>query len=353
MINPKILGVSMEMLRVMQEVFPPQYLDFLYTGLLDPGDVIEMLMLELIKNTYYEKAEKHSMKYFFEKYGIDEVDQRMRYSRIQSYIMKYRQKEYDDYVARYGKDTPVIKKLIPPDMSDMKTKIEGYKLTEMNFFETTTILENEFTKAVTEKRLIDSKKVSNERFVEIVSQYDLVIQELNEKWGKSAEDTVFSSIAAFTLEWKYPVHFLYEVARRMEELGIPSFPDQRGRLSTFCAEISVESLLDFKFHIHSRMVTVRDRYIELMLTEPEGSDLFDAEQRAYLEGLAIVSQMSRQMTMDDIMIGEWFLDHTNEEDWAAFFSDYNVFAFINDEPKTWTNKRIRYFRECLKLLTTR
>ena len=49
-----------------------------------------------------------------------------------------------------------MEELLPPDMSDMKNKLDGYKLTEMNFFETTTILENEFTKAVTEHRLTNS-----------------------------------------------------------------------------------------------------------------------------------------------------------------------------------------------------
>ena len=52
---------------------------------------------------------------------------------------------------------------IASDMSDMKTKLDGYQLTEMNF-ELTTILENEFTKAFTELRLIDSKKIPNARF---------------------------------------------------------------------------------------------------------------------------------------------------------------------------------------------
>ena len=51
---------------------------------------------------------------------------------------------------------PEMEELLPPDMSDMKNKLDGYKLTEMNFFETTTILENEFTKAVTEHRLTNS-----------------------------------------------------------------------------------------------------------------------------------------------------------------------------------------------------
>lgn len=88
----------------------------------------------------------------------------MRYSRIQSYVQKYRKKEYDFRTRESGFAwVSDISELLPPDMSDMKIKLEGYQLSEMNFFELTTILDNEFTKAFTEHRLIDSKKISNER----------------------------------------------------------------------------------------------------------------------------------------------------------------------------------------------
>ena len=71
-------------------------------------------------------------------------------------------REYLDFVFA-GLLVSDISELLPPDMSDMKIKLEGYQLSEMNFFELTTILDNEFTKAFTEHRLIDSKKISNER----------------------------------------------------------------------------------------------------------------------------------------------------------------------------------------------
>ena len=160
-----------------------------------------------------------------------------------------------------------------------------------------TILEYEFTKAFTELRLIDSKKISNAKFKNIIAQYDSVVCMLNSRWVKTDEDTVYTSLATFTLEWKYPVNFLFAVARRMEELGISEFPDQKSRLASFCADIHCESMLNYKFFTHSRMVTVRDRYIDLMLTEPKGSLLFEAEQRAFLEGLGIVSQLVSHMTI--------------------------------------------------------
>lgn len=351
MLNNKMMAVAMTILETMMKVFPQEHLDFIFCGLLDPGDVVEMVMLDLIKRTYDKTEEKHALRYFYEKYGITEMDQIMRYSRIQSYVMKYRQREYNIRSKEDGHEIfEEMNDLLPPDMSDMKVKLEGYKLTEMNFFELTTILEYEFTKAFTELRLIDSKKISNAKFKNIIAQYDSVVCMLNSRWVKTDEDTVYTSLATFTLEWKYPVNFFFAVARRMEELGISEFPDQKSRLASFCADIHCESMLNYKFFTHSRMVTVRDRYIDLMLTEPKGSLLFEAEQRAFLEGLRIVSQLVSHMTIDDVPIKDWFINNTTKEDWASFFMDYDIFSYIDGWEKQWTNKRIRYFRECLGML---
>lgn len=354
MANRKMYAVAMTILQTMTEVFPKEHLDFMFVGLLNPADVVEMVMLNLIKRSYDKTEEKHPLRYFYDKYGITEMDQIMRYSRIQSYVMKYRQREYNIRTKEDGHEIfEEMNELLPPDMSDMKMKLKGYKLTEMNFFELTTILEHEFTKAWTELRLIDSKKVSNDKFKNIIAQYDSVICMLNGRWVKTIEDTVFTSLAAFTLEWKYPTNFLYAVAKRMEELGISEFPDQKSRLASFCADIHYESMLNYSFSTHSRMVTVRDRYIDLMLTEPKDSLLFEAEQRAFLEGLGIVSQLVSNMTIDDIPIKDWFINNTTKEDWASFFLDYDIFSYINGWEKQWTNKSIRYFRECLEMLLIR
>lgn len=310
MANNKMMGVALTILDVMQKEFPQDYLDFTFAGLLDPGDVVEAVIFELIKKTYDKTEEKHSMRYFFEKYGITEQDQIMRYSRIQSYVQKYRKREYDFRTEE--SETEVlseIKELLPPDMTDMKTKLAGYKLTEMNFFELTTILENEFTKAFTELRLIDSKKVSNDKFREIISQYDAEIDRMNCRWVKSDEEIIFNSLAAFTLEWKYPINFIYTVAERMEELGVKEFPDQKSRLATFCADIDfVSAELKTEVSTHSRMITIRDRYIDLMIQEPEGSRLFEAEQMAFFEGLTLVSLLVHNMTIDRVPIQKWFIN---------------------------------------------
>lgn len=144
--NRKMYAVAMTILQTMIDVFLKDHLDFMFAGFLDPGDIVEMVMLDLIKRSYDKTEEKHPLRYFYDKYGITEMDQIMRYSRIQSYVMKYRQREYD---IRKREDCHEIfeemNELLPPNMSDMKVKLEGYRLTEMNFFELTTILEPEFS----------------------------------------------------------------------------------------------------------------------------------------------------------------------------------------------------------------
>lgn len=350
--NNKMRRVAMTVLNVMMDAFPREYLDFVFAGLLDPGDVVETIIFNLIKKAYDEKEEKHSMRYFFEKYGITEQDQKMRYSRIQSYVQKYRKKEYDFRTRESGFVlVSDISELLPPDMSDMKIKLEGYQLSEMNFFELTTILDNEFTKAFTEHRLIDSKKISNERFKKIIDQYDTEISCMNGHWLESDETIVFNTLAAFTLEWKYPINFIYAIAKRMEDLGISEFSDQRTRLATFCADITyVSAELKMRISTHSRMIKIRDKYIDLMLQEPKGSPLFEAEQTAFLEGLTIATMLVKNMTIENVPILEWFIENTTKEDWASFFIDYDIFGHIYGREKHWSNKSIRYFRECLGMI---
>lgn len=42
MLNNKMMAVAMTILETMMKVFPQEHLDFIFCGLLDPGDVVEM-----------------------------------------------------------------------------------------------------------------------------------------------------------------------------------------------------------------------------------------------------------------------------------------------------------------------
>ena len=45
--NNKMMAVAMTILETMMKVFPPEHLDFMFCRLLNPGDVVEMVMLDL------------------------------------------------------------------------------------------------------------------------------------------------------------------------------------------------------------------------------------------------------------------------------------------------------------------
>lgn len=113
--NNKMMALAVTILETMMKVFPQEHLDFMFCGLLDPGDVVEMVMLDLIKRTYDKTEEKHALRYFYDKYGITEMDQIMRYSRIQSYVMKYRQREYNIRSKEEGHEIfEEMNDLLPP-----------------------------------------------------------------------------------------------------------------------------------------------------------------------------------------------------------------------------------------------
>ena len=344
------LGMNITRMMILR-YFPSEYLEIVFGGKLNIDDVVKMAILNIIKDLYDKKSEKHSLRYYYEKYGIDTEERQKQFTRNHEFVNKYRRYEYE-YRTAENDVFPGMDKLILPDMSSVENRIKGYKLSEMNFFEEKTILENEFTKSIVEKRLTDVKKVNNERFKEILCAYDKTIYDLSNNWEGQDKNAIFNSIAAFTLEWKYPVHFLYHVAKRMEELGITEFSDEATRLCMLCGDIRSESVLGVRYSTHSRMIHKRDSYIDLTLNEPTDSDYYITELGNFREGLFIEANLhsNHDMTVNGESLFEWFDRETEPHDWASFFRYYNVFNILLSEKKEWTNKRIRYFRRIYDLL---
>ena len=292
MANKKITYVKTKIMEFIMDYgnFLPGYIDSVFSHRLKMEDVVEMAVFELIKFTYDSTEIKHSVRYYYKKYGIiDHEDEEMLYRRILKYAQKYRLQEYNWRTnnADYYDDSD-IDLLLSPDMSDMNKRIEGYNLTEMNFFELTNMIENVFFKLIVERRLIDSKKVSNAKFKEIMSQYDEMIKCLKERSEKSVDEMVFSVIAAFTIEWKYNTMYIYNLAKNMDDQGISKFADMKNRIGCFCGDIY---FYPSEAATVNRMITVRDRYTDLVLNEPQGSEFFKEEVCAFLEGVDIVAKL--------------------------------------------------------------
>ena len=347
-VNEKMFHVEMTILKIMEDAFPEFLRNFVFaSGVITPADIVEQVVLECIKNAYEETSPKKSIRYFLQEDDLDSDDHKMRLLRIQKYVDAYRKREYDIRTkSEYRTDVDEkLSQLLPDDMSSMEGKLEGHKLTRMNFFELKTISELDLVKALTECRLVNTKKVNNDRFREIMDQYDKKIASFKEKWMQSKEDIVFYSLAGFTLEWKYAVDFVYQVATEMEKSGIKEIPDLRHRMVGFCGDIEGQSILGNLIFSHSRLLTIRQDVVAPIVNEEPGSELIEGLIREYVEALGIIGGLVQNATIGGTPIKQWFIDNTDVDDWASFFLDYDFFLFHDGSKKEWTNKRIRYARE--------
>lgn len=51
MANERMFKVSLTVLQVMMDVFPQKHLEFMFAGLLDPADIVEMVIFDVIKKS--------------------------------------------------------------------------------------------------------------------------------------------------------------------------------------------------------------------------------------------------------------------------------------------------------------
>lgn len=356
--NDKMNKVASNIFHTMPKVFPDSYLGFVFSGFIDIDDFILSVMLECAKHAYDTTLPKHSMRHFLQENNMLEVDIAMRYSRIQDYVNDYRKREYDYRMKDVNpEDVRLIehlKELLPPDMSSIEGKKEGYKLTKMNFFEMTTIWELEFCKAFTEKRLMSTKSIDNSTFVQYCQKVDEFLVDLNNRFATNDEEAVFSTMAAFTLEWKYAYDFIYYVADAMCRQNVKEIPDARRRLVALCGDIDGESMLGGSFKCHSRLLRVRKKYIDLSIEESVDSEQYEKELRRLIEAIGLVSRTCENLTIEGTRLKEWFVRNTEMGDWASICRDYDIFSYVNGVGKDWQhnrNKRIRYMREAFSVVT--
>lgn len=135
---------------------PIDHVDYLFSDMypLDPREYIDYIMLEFVRHAYYESMEKHPLRYYIPYDVESDHSERMRYSRILKYTQKFKTYNYKLLLEEANGDSEKIKKyesLLGKDMSNMNNRIEGYELSEMTFFEHTTILELAIIKAIVEK----------------------------------------------------------------------------------------------------------------------------------------------------------------------------------------------------------
>ena len=71
------------------------------------------------------------------------------------------------------------------------------------------------------------KKISNDRFIELMADYDNLTKNIAEGLAGNDEEVIFAAIALFTLEWKYNVELFYSCAAEAEEHRVSEIPIER------------------------------------------------------------------------------------------------------------------------------
>ena len=271
----------------------------------------------------------------------------MVYSRLLKYTNRFRRRNLA-ILERTGSSTEDLKQRMAKSMDTINNRIEGYEIPEMEFFELTTVHDLKLVKAISEKRIFSSKKISSDEFIRIIEDYDTWVNELIEKSKKSDEDMIFASIAFYTFEWKYAIEDYYNLTEYLIEHEIKEIDFFTPWL--FTGTFEFESSLGIPMGTDSRMVVER---IDLI------SDFFDTEvspltlevmKKKYLDVLTLKEIFMMMTSIEGGKYVDWFSNSVTNADIASFFRDYDVFKIWRK--KEFDAEKIKKMRYVLKETST-
>ena len=332
--------------------YPQDYIFFCFGDCYPIHPVMfgEYVMLEFVKHAYYENMEKHPLRYYLRYNTYDDHSERMRYSRTFQYTQKYKDINYDLLCDEANRDPEIIEKynaLLWKDMSNIANRIEGYELTEMDLFEHKTIQDLMIIKSVVEKRIYSSKKVSNEQFINMFEEYDNWVCDLIERSKKSNADLLFSTMAFFTLEWKYSLEFVYLVADHMEHNKIEEVDYYT--IWALAKPLKYDSMIGVQIDTDNRMIKERQYLIPDFIIEGSADKMIELNRLRYIETVGLMALFHNNTSTEGGLYKDWFKDNTDLEDWASFMKEYDMFSVWHK--KEWTNKKIRIARRLLKMIS--
>ena len=337
--NNKMIMLCGSIEDCLMKYFPEEYLELVFSENMGLDDLVDQVILELIKYAYESQLERHPLKYFLGQLGPVTDDLRMKYSRLIKISNEYKNKELDILEKYYGKD---VENARPPKMQEMNDKLDGYQLTEMDFQAITDIGELDLIKAIINHRLNSSKKISNPVFKKIAQQYDKRVISHKEKSRYSDEQMVFNSILYFTLEWRYAFDFIYLCAKLMQEYNISDPEEMFSKVQDFLGFQSTFSILGICSASASRMVGFREKLIQMSV-----------EDRSFLtrykELLAVLDMVKSQFNINGVPIKQWFIENTDVHEWASFLEEYDIFRCVSDK-KDYSNQTIRNMRGLIGLI---
>lgn len=327
--------------------FDEKLLEYIFIdGFVSPESFIEHMLFEFCKYTYYEIVPKYPLRHFLQYDSMDNSE-RMVYSRTMDYAQKFKDKNYE-LLKEKGDDPKEYAELKRKPMNTIADRKDGYELSEMDLFETKTIHDLELVKTIAENRIYSSKKISNQRFKEIFSDYDIWVQELIERSKKSDEDMVFSTIAFFTFEWKYAIEYYYHLSQFLIENNIESIEFFSTWL--FTGTFEFESRFIKTVSADSRFIKDRIELIPIFFDADCNPTVLEIYKSKYIELLTIKTLFFKLTSTEGGLYVDWFKDNVSMADIASFFRDYNVFQIW--QQKSFDNKMIKTLRYVLEVSST-
>ena len=308
---------------------------------LSPFSVRELrnsLIFEMIKTAYDRLEPKGSLR---SHRGTDEDYARMQDSRNKAYVQHYRDLQYEELLQKGWKEPD----LLSQDVTSMEGKLDGHKVTEIQYYEMDALSVHPLLKAIVSKRICDVKKISNTTFCEYMQDYDRWVESLAAKLDGDDDDVVFATVELFTLEWKYCVDLFYRCAVEAEKYNFPE-PDKL-KMVAVCADVTMPQPLNpiCTYSTHSRFIPYRNSLVPYMYNGYQWEEI-NEKLYEYLiaKEFIIVTEYYGETIVDE------FCNQTTKSEWAAFIREnFNLKdAFTKKE---WNNKRIRYVRGLYEMMT--
>ncbi|MGO5024494.1 hypothetical protein ACTQ4E_15635 [Lawsonibacter sp. LCP25S3_G6] len=353
-LNSKMTAAANEIGNSIFKYYEEEYLDTLFSNELVVEDVIFQILVECCRYAYLINAEKHSLKYYIERDGLELELARKNNKRIIDYVNDHYELEGKRLKETIGVD------ILKPDTKPQKqtNRFPGYELSEFQYWEIQNIHDMGLVKAIIERRIGSSKKISVDRFIDMANQYDEVIGKQRGKFNREQEATIFSSLVLFTLETKYSFEFFYALATEMEAAGVTQIPDMENRLMATAGSYKCTSCLpdicpayahDNDRFVEYPMILQRQRFLKQIVSLPAGS-IGELSFSRIIEANVLANAVQSHIYLNGKPMRVWFAENTDINDWASVFETYDVFRTYH-ENKSWSPAKIQAVRKMYDALS--
>ena len=351
-LTPKMHKIADDIGNVVYDNYANDYLALLFSSGIVIEDIIFQVLVLCCRYAYLITAAKHPLKFYIDQDDLDLELARKEHKRIFDYVNEKFHLESVRLMQTIGDSFP------RPEMNLIKKpgRYPEYEFSAFQYWEGRNIHDMGLIKAIIERRIPSSKKVSYYRFIDLAYEYDDAVKAQKEKFGTSAEDTVFSSLQFFTLQTKYSFDYFYELASQMEALNITEFPDMHDRLMTVAGSYKYASVLpdinpnaaaDEDRMIQYPLILQRRQFIKNIVSDPKDGPVSMALE-TIMEANVLVNAVRSHMHIGGIRLPQLIAQETTIDDWASVFEIYNVFqSFIPD--KDWTDHKIKSVRKMYDL----